>query len=140
MNTAEQFFFDNAGYGYRPDRESEFVGRVLYAMELARAEAWAREAGAVFEWSEDDIDSSEWSEERPSWAQYACVMLLPCDECAPFVYGHEATAIKQCPRKLYTHVAGSLGGIDFGRDGSPGYDQSYTRVVEAELALEAMPE
>lgn len=135
MNEATQFFFDNSGSSYRPDRESEFVGRVLGANEMARAEAWARNAGALFQWCVDQLDSSEWSDERPAWDQYACLMYMRCSDCTKDLDTEHA--IKDCSRKLHYHIQQSLGGVDFGHDGSP-RDDNYARVVEAQLALEAM--
>lgn len=137
MNEAQQFFFDNAGCGYRPDKESEFVGRVLGAIALARAEAWAADSGVAYDWSISDVDSSEHSDEPERYELFDCLLLLPCAECAPLVSGHEYRAIDDCPRKLYTHIHASLGAIDFGPGAYP--DGAYKRVIEAELALEAMP-
>ena len=114
MRVAERFFFENAGYSYNPATETREQGRAKCAAALARAERNARSAGIWFEWSLDDLDSSEWSDERPSWAQYRCL------------------AMNQSGR-----VVAALGGIDFGRDGTPS-NSSYRRVVEAELATEAL--
>lgn len=138
MNEATQFFFDNAGLCYHPDRESQFVGLFLSAAKLARAEAWAHSVGALFEWDVDhDIDSSEWSDEQPPYEQYECVMYTRCADCDTDTDLTADKAISECTRKLSYHVRQSLGGIDFGRGGFDARN-SYVRVVQAELALEAM--
>ena len=115
MKVAERFFYEHAGYSYNPATESRDAGRRRCAAEMAAAERSAREAGIGFEWSEDSFDSSEWSDEQPPWTQYVCV------------------AVSADGR-----VAASLGGIDFGRGGTPWTDARYRRVVEAELAAEAL--
>lgn len=113
MTQAEQFFFDNAGYSYGPGETPE-QGKLRCAQAMAKAELDGREAGLSFQWREDDRDSSDWSDERPAWKQYVCAC-----------YGPDGA------------VLASLHGIDFGRDGTP-ESSSYRRVVEAELASEAL--
>lgn len=136
MNEATQFFFDHAGSSYHPDRESEFVGRVLGAAKMARAEAWAKSVDARFQWEVDgDTTSAEFSDDEPAWELYMCLMYTRCPDCPTDL--DTARAIRECTRKNSYHVQQSLGGVDFGRDGSPDGDD-YARVVEAELALEAM--
>lgn len=108
------FFLDHAGYSYQPATENEYAGRVRGALALASAEADATDAGASFDWQIDqDIDSSEWCDERPAWQTWQC-----------------------CIRDAKGELLNSLGGIDFGRDGEP-WSEPYKRVVEAELALES---
>lgn len=114
MNTAEQFFFDNAGYCYDPKTETPEQGKIRCAESMARAEQAARNAGFSFQWCEDDLDSSEWCDERPAWKQYACICYGPDGE-----------------------IMASLSGVDFGRDGTP-QNNYYRRVVEAELASEGL--
>lgn len=114
MNNAEKFFTRWAGYSWDLRVETQEQGRVRCAQALARAEAAAREAGVVFEWREDDRGSSEWSEKRPSWAQWVCIA-----------------------RDADGRVVASLGGIDFGRGREP-WGNPYQRVVEAEVAAEAV--
>ena len=110
--SAYHFFLKHAGYSYDPKAETASQGRIRCAQSLARAEFTARELGYSFEWSVDDTDSSEWSDETPAWAQWVCVM-----------------------RDQNGKIESSLGGVDFGRDGDP-WGNPYRRVVEAELALE----
>lgn len=109
------FFKANAGFSYNPKTETKAQGMDRCARRLAAAEQWAREAGYSFSWEVDCIDSSEWSGETPPWPQYLCVI-----------------------RNGEGVIVGSLGGVDFGRDGTP-WNNPYRRVVEAELALEEMP-
>lgn len=110
------FFYHNGWLSYRPAIESAVVGHILGAYELARAEAWAESIEATYYWESDDIDSSDFSDERPPWALYVCVMQRRCD------MGH-------------VHTCGSLGGVDFGRGNRP--NGPYKRIVEAQLALDA---
>lgn len=112
LSVAEKFFWKNAGWGYKPGHESPQQGRANGAKNLAAAEGIAREAGYSFEWNVDpDVDSRDFSDSRPAWELYACLM-----------------------RDVNGKVVQSLGGIDFGRDNGPFGD--YRRVVEAELAAE----
>jgi len=114
--TPYAFFYKHAGYSWS-GTETRVQGKRRCAHMLADAEKAARDAGCSFEWSIDPyMDSSEWSDERPAWQVWDCLM-----------------------RDASGRVVGSLGGIDFGRDGQP-WGDSYKRVVEAELALEYTPE
>lgn len=114
-NKAVAFFKEWAGCSYTPGKETLAQGALRGARALASAELWADRHGYVFDWQVDNVDSSEWSEERPAWPQWVCCMKLD----------------GRCVQSLHC--------IDFGRDGYPGWDGPYTRVVEAELALEQMP-
>jgi hypothetical protein len=110
---AFEFFFEHAGYGYNPDTESPFAGRVSCATDLARAEYLAWDQGYTFHWSVDPYTySSDWSDELPAYQVWDCIM-----------------------RSGSGNVVSSLGGIDFGPDGTP-WDGYYKRVIEAELAME----
>lgn len=116
MLTAYQFFKKHAGYSYDPRTETVEQGRQRCARALADAEARASERGYSFDWRLDDIDSSSFTDEKPSWALWQCAMFDESGECAAI-----------------------LGGIDFGRDGDP-WGDTYRRVVHAELALEGVKE
>lgn len=110
------FFLTHAGYSYNPQTETPMQGRRRCARALAWAEMRARDVGASFEWSIDpDVDSSEWSDEEPPYAQWQCI-------------ARDASGV----------VFASLHGIDFGRGKEP-WGDPYRRVVEAELASE-LPE
>lgn len=110
--SAFHFFFRRAGYSYNPATQGEIAGRAAGALDLARAEYLAWDRGYTFHWEVDDIDSSYFSDEQPPWRLWGCIM-----------------------RDRDGNVVQSLGGIDFGRDGSP-WGEPYRRVVEAELACE----
>jgi hypothetical protein len=112
--TAVEFFYEHAGYSYDPKTQTEAEGRREGALALVKAELWAAGEGISFEWSVDELDSGEWSDDPEPWQQWVCVA-----------------------RDIDGSVRASLGGIDFGRDGDP-YNSPYRRVVQAELALEAM--
>ncbi len=109
-----RFFYNESGYSYNPKTETREQGRMRGAKALAKAEAHAKDVGYIFEWGYDDVDSSEWSDETPPYAQWICIV-----------------------RDANGEVLASLGGIDFGRDGEP-WGDPYKRVVEAELASEAI--
>jgi hypothetical protein len=112
--TVEQFFYEHAGYSYNPKTETPEQVRRKCARALARAEAKASRLGYSFKWDIDDVDSSEWSDGKPPYEQWYCI-----------AYDRKG------------QVIGSLSGIDFGRNGKP-WGDPYRRVVEAELALEAV--
>ena len=112
MNRDQQFFYDNAGFGYDPKTETAEQGREKCAIALAAAEEQARNTeGWYFEWTPDwDIDDS-WmtpAEKRKPHNWEVCQLLDSND-----------------------HVLASLSGIV---DAST----AYRRVVEAELASEVV--
>lgn len=106
---AVDFFHANAGYSWNPKTETQAQGRRRCAKALALAELQASNAGVSFEWSIDDVDSSDFTDEKPAWALWFCVARLPDGE-----------------------RIGSCGGVDFGRDGEP-WGNNYRRVCEAEI-------
>jgi hypothetical protein len=109
---AVEFFYQHAPWSHGID-ESPEVGRRRCAQELAAAEAAATDAGYEFRWEIDpDYTSAEWSDDPDPWQTWICHMINPDG-----------------------NHAGSIGGVDFGRDGDPWHDP-YARVVEAELAAE----
>jgi len=119
MNPNETFFYEHAGYCYGPGQTPD-EGRRECAAELAAAEHFALEAGIRFRWDTDpDTDSRDFSDEPDPWPLWVCV-----------AYNADGNIIQ------------SLGGIDFGRDGSPWSAPyaPYARVVEAELAAQARTE
>ncbi len=109
-----RFFYNQSGYSYDPKTETREQGRMRGAKALAKAEQEARDAGYCYQWEHDNVDSSEWSDETPPYVQWICIM-----------------------RDADGKVLASLGGVDFGRDGEP-WGNTYKRVVEAELASEAI--
>lgn len=115
--TPVEFFYANAAYSYNPATQTEEEGRRQCAELLADAERRGSDAGLAFEWSIDrDSDSSDWSDDPDPWQVWQC---LCRDESGD--------------------VVAALAGIDFGRDGDP-WGDNYRRVVEAELAAEALPD
>lgn len=107
--SAEDFFYANAGSSYDPASETEDQGRRRSARELVRAEKWAQTNGYTFTW----IDDPEASRDS-GHPEYACIMY--CRHGGP---------------------AQSLWAIAFEDFGPP--CDPYRRVVQAELALEEMP-
>lgn len=110
--TAYKFFLAHAGVSYNPATETEEQGRRRCARELAKAEAHARKVGWCYRWIPCDTTSKEFTDERPFYPLWRCVMTTRSGDYIT-----------------------SLCGVDFGRGKGPdGAD--YARVVEAELALE----
>lgn len=114
---AYQFFLKHAGYSYDAATETPMQGRIRCARAMAKSEAAATRLGYSYEWEIDqEINSSEFSAETPPHQLWCCVMRNPEGQ-----------------------VVASLGGIDFLHHDNP-WAEPYRRVVEAELALEAMHE
>lgn len=112
LTMPERFFYNHAGWSYDPVKETRERGRVRCARNYAAVEAIAREGGYSFEWTESDISSAEFSDARPVWQLWDCIM-----------------------RDASGRVVQSLHGCDFGRKATGPYGD-YRRVVEAELADE----
>ena len=111
------FFLRNAGYSFDPKTESKQAGRARCARQLAAAEREASELGYYFEWYDDwdgcigcDCDSPdcECSTGEPHECLVCQIFAPDCESCAA-----------------------SLGSIC-----KPSTE--YRRVIEAELALEAL--
>ena len=117
VNNAEQFFYTHAGYSYDPAVETVEQGRQRGAVSLATAEAWASINDIGFEWGPDDCTNREHTDEGLEYRLWTCVAT-------------ERTDTGMC-------CVDSLSGIDMGPDSHPCNDPC-ARVVEAELALEAM--
>ncbi len=119
--TAYAFFLKQAGYSYDPKAQTRIKGKRESAKRLAAAETWARENDVTFDWQEDD---------QP----FECA----CDD--PTCESHEPHTAYVClARDASGTVQESLCGISFGPCVDP-WRHPYKRVVEAELALEMMPE
>lgn len=109
------FFKRHAGFSYDPKKETAAHGRERCARALVRAEERGHAASLSFDWQTDPFtDSSDFNDEQPAWTLWECIC-----------------------RNEAGKVVASLHGIDFGRDGQP-WGDSYRRVVEAELAQEAL--
>ena len=131
-----QFFLKHAGYSYDPATQSPMQGRIQCARQLAKAERQARDAGISYQWEVDQgIDSSDWIADNEDggkycnpWQTWYCICYGPQIE-----NDNGEGDIDIEPGKILA----SLSDIDFGRDGEP-WGDPYRRVVEAELALEAL--
>lgn len=111
------FFLKNAGYSYTPGTETPKAGRSRCARELAKAERDAAALGYYFEWCNDwdgciGCDCGEDS--------------CSCSTGEP----HECLVCQIFPPESES-CAASLGSIC-----EP--SREYRRVIEAELALEAL--
>ena len=114
--TAEQFFFyQNAGYSYDTKTETPEQGRIRCAKSLAEAEAVGQRLGYVFEWEFDQDPDLSWmsDEERAQEHEVLCCRIVDPENAR--------------------HSLASLCGIT-----DP--DRHYSRVIEAELASEAIGE
>lgn len=113
MTADVKFFYDHAGFSWKPNVETREEGRLRCAQNYAAAEGIGRNAGLSFVWAVDpDVDSRDFSNARPSWQLWECCM-----------YDAKGALVD------------SMGGVDFGRCGSP-HGSDYRRVVEAELAAQ----
>jgi hypothetical protein len=117
-----QFFLKHAGYSYDPATQSPMQGRIQNARRLAAAERKARDHGYSFKWTIDlDCTSAHWIADGKDGGR----------GCNPW-------QLWQCDfLNRQGYPLSNLGAIDFGRDGEP-WGNPYRRVVEAELALEAL--
>lgn len=118
-----RFFAENAGYALPP-------GRMACAKALALAEVEACKRGWVFEWSEDwDADTSWMDDDAACWRKS----------------DRERSYFLQCllrERDEDGTILASLCGIHFLRGGPANTEhrKTYGRVVEAELAWQALDE
>jgi hypothetical protein len=108
----QRFFFDHAGWSYNPKTETPLEGRLQCAQALARAERAAREMGVTFQWEDD------WMVDHQK--EYDC-----------YEDGGPQTCQSCIARDASGKVRASLGCIDDA-------DANYRRVIEAELADEAV--
>lgn len=113
-----RFFREHAGTSWNPTKETPAQGTWRGALALASAEMRAERIGLSFRWEVDQsTDSSDFIGESPTWNLWVC----------------------DCIDTDGESLAGSLGSVDFGRDGWPDGD-NYARVVAAELALQYFAE
>lgn len=117
LNPAEQFFYNHAGSAHDPVHENATSGRTRGAVLLAAAEATAKRKGWIIQW---ELDADADNEPGPGY----------------FVSGEP-----QWEATLYNNADGKgeflagLSAIDLGEEG---LSNPYVRVVEAELASEAL--
>lgn len=136
-----QFFLKHAGYSWDPKTQTPMQGRIQCARRLAAAERKARDAGISYQWELNPLESSaEWCEDNEDGGRncnpYSTWV------CRAIGYCGSPDDTETCEDREYKccenpRIVASLGGIDFGRDGEP-WGNPYRRVVEAELALEAL--
>ena len=117
LSRDEAFFFEQAGYSYDPKKETKTQGRIRCARELAAAEKYAKEhTNWMFSWTYDELGCS------------GCECgSSDCACCAETEHETLVCTVRNSDGK----VLASLGGIC-----SPG--RNYSRVIEAELAEEAI--
>ena len=115
---AVQFFYRHAGYSYDPKTETKAQGRKRCARALARAEAYAYEQEWTYTWEDDSCIGGD------------CGKTATCSHPCCQGTKHECKwcVLEDADGKQLA----SLGSIC-----EP--SREYRRVVEAELALEAMP-
>jgi hypothetical protein len=129
-NDPVAFFYENAGYGYNPSFETEEQGRQRGAESLAKAEQWAKDEELEYVWVDDPHISEDYFEFEADkqhvreHGAVGCILYRPCPD-----HGTDCKHAEQLA---------SLWGITESLDNRE--RDAYRRVVEAELALEAMPE
>ena len=127
MTRDEKFFYDHAGYSVGPG-ETKRQGKTRGAKRLALAEQYAKDHDWVFEWEYDqdgcsgcDCGSTECACASGDEHETLCCILRDSEPSMHDSYG----------RPRGGAVLASLGGIC-------SVTSDYRRVVEAELALEAV--
>ena len=131
------FFKRYAGTSWNPQTETKEQGKERGARELAHAEQFVRDAGYAIQWEIDpDVTSADW---MPAYE----TVTLPPTRTASGQLESRKVRQRHAPYSTWVclirdpegNVCGSLGGVDFGRDGEP-WGDPHRRVVEAELASE----
>lgn len=115
FNDAVEFFYTHAGFSYDPETQTPEEGKRACAEALARAEEEGRKRGFFTVWKRDDVPFGD-------------------DVHEPDEYGYVATLWHTAAFTGERVMLASLGMID-AEDGDP-----YRRVVNAELAMEAISE
>lgn len=110
LTADEQFFYDNAGWSHHPDKETSENGHRRSARELAEAEAYARAKNWNCTW---EPDPDPWDGDVP----------------------YDGPLWGATLRDDKGNILASLWSIAVEHEGDP-----YARVVNAQLALEAMDE
>ena len=108
-----QFFYDNAGWSYDPSSETSEQGRTRWAIQLMEAEDHAFREGYRYEWANDWEGDHSYTKQ----SEFEGYEVATCETCT--LYDEDG------------NVLASLGCIDDATD-------DYRRVVQAELAYEAM--
>lgn len=128
--TPVHFFYANAGYSYpaNASKAEQCKARWDCARKYARAEQWAQDEQLVYVWEHDphtteaDFDFPEDKAHVREHGAVGCILYRPCAD-----HGTDC--------KHAEHLA-SLWGITESLDNRE--RDNYRRIVEAELALEAM--
>lgn len=114
----QRFFWEHAGWSYNPKTETKREGRMRGAIALANAEQHARSERWYYTWVEDDDADVSWMDKKArrdyrmgKTKMLGCVLYDSNDEVLASLWA--------------IHVSGR--------------GDAYCRVVEAELALEAIP-
>jgi hypothetical protein len=115
-----RFFLEHSGYVGQSgsSKVKQKKQRIENAKNLARAEEYAREHGWRYDWQEEEDPDLSWLAEGDDPADHEMMAVLLRDENG--------------------EVLASLGNIDFFRYGHQRENREYARLVEAELAYEAM--
>ena len=135
--TAQAFFAAQAGYSYPAPADATKAqqaaarrkGRRDTGKRLAQAEAWAEAEGLIYQWVEDpdcgpdDFDLESDKDHVREHGAVGCLLYRPCPD-----HGTECK---------HAEVLASLWGITESLNNRE--RDNYRRVVQAELALEAMP-
>jgi hypothetical protein len=114
MNERVAFFYKHAGWSYDPAKETPHDGRLRGAVALASAESWASRVGLSISWEDDWSVGNHQQEYGEAYDD-----------------GEPDTCEAALARNERGDVVASLSCID-------GADAAYRRVIEADLALEAM--
>lgn len=115
--SAVRFFFSHAGYSYDPKTETKIQGRWKWARALATAEKAGQDQNLEFVWEYDQYPDTSWM-----------------DEQALKELENGQTEILECVARQDGVVLASLCGIHIDVNDR----HQYRRVVEAELAMEAL--
>lgn len=114
LTAAQLFFYENAGYSVGKG-ETQEQGRIRCAIELAQAEKYARNLEWEFIWDWDECPDLSWMTEEEQAEE------------------HEVLCCRIPDPEKPRYSLASLSGIT-----DP--DSNYRRVIEAELASEALAE
>lgn len=123
MTVSERFFWKHAGFNWDAKHETKAEGRRRCAIALADAHATAARLGWEFEWFNDEFLNHQ---KEFGYTPQTC-------ECCTLVDNTEPSCYDGHGRPTGGRVLASLGCIDDA-------DANYRRVIEAELALEALAE
>lgn len=124
------FFFNHAGYGYRPWIETPLQARLRYAWQLAKAELWFKNKDESDQFRirwviDDEYDPDSYDNDMPDIA-FGCIL----EEYD--ARGH----INYLTDDVGWRTIGSLWGITFAAPHDDPFADPYHRVVQAEMVRE----